>query len=283
MRNVLLINYLPLISGMKNRILFCLLVLSFSSCNTHQQTNSEKDQEMLNLFKKKSEKKTEVLSHADYNLIFDNEEVEGMPISVIEIGMLKVPTGKIVVCDPLVIIDIEPLNRQVKSGEYPVKIYEVKTEDSGYRYAIAKLEFTDQRAVKWVLALHDGEDINELTEEGDFFGFPVDAGLGGFFDYQAGVEYLKFEEEFTRSSPNGNIYEDLFEKEFKKNAKDPNDPNDIGDWVNFTLPNSDLNITMFHSGYGDGVYPAYWGIDENGEVTSLVIDFFVVLLPEYDE
>jgi hypothetical protein len=40
---------------------------------------------------------------------------------------------------------------------------------------------------------------------------------------------------------------------------------------------------MFHSGYGDGMYPAFWGIDESGEVTSLVIDFFVLLLPEDEE
>tara|TARA_R110002096_G_C14412626_1_gene708397 strand:+ start:60 stop:866 length:807 start_codon:yes stop_codon:yes gene_type:complete len=268
---------------MKNLIIIYLLILSFSACNSQQKNNSEKDQEMFNIFKKKSQKKSEVLSHADYNQIFDNDTIEGMPISVIEIGKLKVPTGKIVVCDPLVTPDMQPLTREVKTGEFPIKIYEVKTENSGDRYAIAKLEFNQQRAIKWVLALRDGEDINELTDEGDFFGFPVDAGLGGFFDIQAGVEYLKFQDEFMKSNPNGNIYDDFFAMEFKKSAKDQNDPNDYGNWVNFKLPNSDLNITMFQSGYGDGMYPAFWGIDKNGEITSLVIDFFVVLLPEDEE
>ncbi|MGZ9675403.1 hypothetical protein [Flavobacterium sp. GNP001] len=28
-----------------------------------------------------------------------------------------------------------------------------------------------------------------------------------------------------------------------------------------------------------GYYPAYWGIDENGAITSLVLDFFVLDLP----
>ncbi|MCR6640354.1 MAG: DUF4241 domain-containing protein [Sporocytophaga sp.] len=85
-----------------------------------------------------------------------------------------------------------------------------------------------------------------------------------------------------KKNPEGNIYDDFFAAEFKKNAIDQNNPQDYGDWVNFKLPGSELNITMFQSGYGDGVYPAYWGIDKEGQVTSLVIDFLVLLLPEGD-
>jgi len=258
------------------------IILNFWSCNLSDR-KFHKDKEMFGLFKKKTEKKTEILSHADYNLIFDNKTVEGIPVALLEIGNLKVPTGKIVVCDPLVTPDMKPLKGEVKTGEYPIKIYVAKTKNSGDRYAIAKLEFNENRAVKWILAVRDGEDVSELTEKGDFFGFPVDAGLGGFFDVKAGVEYLKFQDDFMKANPNGNIYDDLFAAEFKKNAKDQNDPNDYGDWINFKLPNSELNITMFHSGYGDGMYPAFWGIDESGEVTSLVIDFFVLLLPEDEE
>ncbi|MCF6140829.1 DUF4241 domain-containing protein [Flavobacterium sp. K77] len=36
---------------------------------------------------------------------------------------------------------------------------------------------------------------------------------------------------------------------------------------------------MFQSDYGEDYYPAYWGIDENGAITSLVLDFFVLDLP----
>ncbi|GAB5465675.1 MAG: DUF4241 domain-containing protein [Candidatus Kapaibacteriales bacterium] len=223
-----------------------------------------------------------MLSHADYNKLFDSDSIDGMPITVIDIGKLNVTTGQIVVCDPLVTFDLQSLNREVKIGEYPIKIYEVKTENSGERYAIAQLEINKERAEKWVLALRDGEDVNELTEEGDFFGFPVDAGLGGFFDIQAGEEYLKLQDDFLNSNPNGNFYDVFLDKEFKKNAKRQNDPNDYGNWVNYRLPNSNSNITMFQSGYGDGIYPAYWGIDKSGNITSLVIDFFVVLLPDHE-
>jgi hypothetical protein len=37
---------------------------------------------------------------------------------------------------------------------------------------------------------------------------------------------------------------------------------------------------MFSSGYGDGVYPAYWGLDAGRQAVNLVIDFHVLLLPD---
>lgn len=234
---------------------------------------------MHNILKKETTQ-AEKLAQADYNRIFENSVVDGDSIELLEIGELTVPTGQIVVCDPLVVPDMAPLNRTVQPGKYPIKIYIAKTKESGDRYAIAKLEFKSQKADKWVLAVRDGEDISELKEEDDFFGFPVDAGLGGFFDYKSGLEYNKFIDGFLKKHPGGNIYDDLFATEFKKNAAEPNNPDDYGDWINFKIPNTELNITMFHSGYGDGYYPAYWGMTKDNEIVSLVIDFFVLLLPE---
>ncbi|HRC32866.1 MAG TPA: DUF4241 domain-containing protein [Bacteroidia bacterium] len=51
---------------------------------------------------------------------------------------------------------------------------------------------------------------------------------------------------------------------------------ELGSWVNFQLPKSELNITMFTSGEGDGLYPIYWGIDKDGNPVSLIIDFNVL-------
>jgi hypothetical protein len=252
------------------KVLFGMFMLSFLGCNS---TNPETG--TLDAHK-------EVLSHADYNLIFDNDTVEGTAIEILNAGNLEVTSGQIVVCDPLVMPNSKPLARSVKTGSYPVKLYVAKTVEAGDRFAIAKLEFNSNKAVKWVLALKAGENVTEL-KNGDFFGFPVDAGLGAFFDYATGATYNKFYDGIMRANPDGNIYDDLLAAEFKKNAKNPNEPNDYGDWVNFKVPKSNSNIIMFQSGYGDGAYPAYWGIDENGEVTSLVIDFFVLLAPDYEE
>lgn len=228
----------------------------------------------------KGEHNQEKYSHADYNLIFENKIIEDIEIETLDIGKLNVPSGQIVVCDPLALSDISPLNKTVPPGKYPVIIYVAKTKESGDRYAIAKLEFSPIKAEKWVLALRDGEDISTLEGDDDFFGFPVDAGVGGFFDYQAGLELNNFFNEFFKANPKRNIYDDFFAAEFKKNAVKKDAPYDIGDWINFRLPESELNITMFHSGYGDGTYPAYWGMTKENEIVSLVIDFHVLLLPD---
>ena len=255
---------------MKYVYLCLLLSLFVLSCN---HTNSYNNQS-TDTPKKKTVQR-EVLSQVDYNRVFENKIIDGIPIKLLNIGNLKVPTGKIVVCDPIVLPNIEPLNKTVKPGVFPVKIYIAQTEKSGDRYAIAKLEFSSMKADKWVLALHDSDDTSQLKDPDDFLGFPVDAGMGGFFDYKAGIEYRKFTDEFEKNKPGGNIYDDYLAAEFKKNAKNPKDD---GDWINLKIPNSDLNITMFHSGYGDGSYPAYWGMTKNNKIVSLIIDFIVLPL-----
>ncbi|MEM9836927.1 MAG: hypothetical protein AAF828_10515, partial [Bacteroidota bacterium] len=96
---------------MKRIILFG-IVISILSCNVSGNKSEQKNNdEMFGLFKKKAEKKTEKLSHADYNIIFENQIVEDTPIELLKIGNLKVSSGKIVVCDPLVYSDTPPLSR----------------------------------------------------------------------------------------------------------------------------------------------------------------------------
>jgi hypothetical protein len=260
---------------MKPIYLIAFISLVVCACNNRQsRADQSTDHHATDTLEKKIIQR-EVLSPVNYNQVFENKIVDEIPIKLLEIGNLKVPTGKIVACDPLVTINFTPFNKTVKPGIYPVKIYVAQTKESGERYAIAKLEFSSKKADKWVLALHDGENTSELKNPDEYFGFPVDAGLGGFVDYKSALEYRKFEDQFQKEHPGGNIYEDYLAAEFKKNAKDPKDD---GDWINLKIPNSDLNITMFHSGYGDGSYPAYWGITRNNKIVSLIIDFLVLPL-----
>ncbi|GAC1369105.1 MAG: DUF4241 domain-containing protein [Aquirhabdus sp.] len=225
-----------------------------------------------NIFKKKLP-----LSTIDYDFYFNTSKHGDIELSVLELGLLNLTTGKIIVCDPLVFLEhTSPMIKEVTPGQYPVKISVAKHTEMGERYALAKLEITKQETVKWELAItQDVENkINELKGDA-YFGFPVDAGLGCFCDLQAQEAYSKFMNEFYGSNPNANIYDDYFAEQFKKNAKNQNDVNDIGDWLNYSVPESKNNIIMFHSGFGDGYYPVYWGYDANNNLTSLMIDFQV--------
>jgi len=187
----------------------------------------------------------ERLSHTDYNVLFTDKTVEDTPVEVLDIGVLDVPTDRIVVCDPLVCPDTPPLARRIEPGKYPVRVCVAKAKDSGERYAVAQLVIAPRRAAKWVLALRDGENVAELKDDREFFGFPVDAGLGSFFDQETGVAYTKFIDAFNLRHPDGNIYDDFLAEKFKENAKNPDDVNDNGDWVNLLVPGTDgLNVIL---------------------------------------
>lgn len=198
----------------------------------------------------------------DYNNLFGESEIEGKTITVMDLGTLYVPTGKIIACDPLgsALSHAKPFERTIPSDEYEVKVSCV--EMSGFRHAAAKLIITKNKAVRWENAYEDD------------LGFPVDAGLGCFCDAETATIYNALEDDFLTKNPEANMYDDYFASKFKENAVNKDDPKDIGDWLNFTLPDSKgHNIIMFSSGYGDGVYPCYWGMDSEGKICELVIDF----------
>ena len=216
-------------------------------------------------------------SLTDYNQYFENSEIDNVPLVLLKLGDLNLSTGRIVACDPLVgLWDTRAFSKSIPVGSYPVIASIAKTEQSGDRYAVVKLEFSKTRATKWELAISDGDDVSQLKDE-EYLGFPVDAGLGCYCDVETQEWYDKWARDFMEKHPGGNIYDDFFAAEFKKNAIDADDPMDIGDWLNFYLPNKpNLNVIMFHSGYGDGAYPCYWGVTEDEELCSLVVDFQVL-------
>ena len=74
-----------------------------------------------------------------------------------------------------------------------------------------------------------------------------------------------------------NIYDDFFADAFRRNAvENPLYQREDGDWINFRIPNTELSVPMIQSGFGDGLYPVYFGYDENGELCDIVIEFIFV-------
>ena len=219
----------------------------------------------------------------DYGALFNQKEFGGHRLYKIQMGNLTFPTGEFLVCDPLVYLtsDTRPYVETVQAGTYPLETL-VSEYEGDVRYAVSRVRFTEAKAAEYCLALDGTEDLSTLQEEGDFFGFPVDAGLAAIVDVQTRDAYCAFEKEWDAAHEDGNIYDDFLTERFDENAKNaPDFQREGGDWLNLHIPGSELQIPFIQSGYGDGYYPVYFGFDAAGAVCELVVDYLVLDAPVY--
>lgn len=187
------------------------------------------------------------------------EELATRKIKLIEMGELELPTGEIVVADPLVEPERPGLTRRVTPGRYSVSLYQAQG-----RTALALLRIAPGQAVRWELATIPGQDISTLKGD-EIFGYPVDAGTGCFMDRTAYPLMLEREKrEIAAGATNFNYYDDVLASEY-------------GDYVmHRPLPENPLNIAVFSSGWGDGFYASFWGLDPAGNPLMLLTDFGVL-------
>lgn len=210
----------------------------------------------------------------DLESYFTEKKIGETEVDTLEIGEVNLPTGEILACDPLVELgEAETYLQKTPVGKFPVKICVVLSEDYGDRYACVKVEFSKNKPVVYELAVTGNEKEMDEAKEDEYYGFGVDAGMGCVADKKAQEEYSKYWkklEEEGADNPYDDIFEELLEESFKKS---PKYQRDSGDWANFIIPDSDLNIPVFASGWGDGYYPCYFGYDEKGELCGFYIHF----------
>ncbi|UVK39748.1 DUF4241 domain-containing protein [Mesorhizobium sp. AR10] len=181
-------------------------------------------------------------------------------INVTPIGELELPTGEIIACDPLISgTEMPTLSRRVKPGHYPVSLLETQG-----RVAVAVLRFRLGTPVRWELATLPGQDVTTLKDD-EIFGYPVDGGLGSFMDKTAMV---LMSEQLDKLGADQNYYDDVLAAEFT--------PNQDRFVMHRPVAGNPLNIAMFWSGWGDGFYPSFWGLDAAGELLLLTTDFGVL-------
>lgn len=202
-------------------------------------------------------------SQASSNLgvfALSDAELAERQITVTPIGDLELPTGEIIVCDPLITgTEMPALSRKVKAGRYPVSLLEAQG-----RVAVAVLRFRPGTPVRWELATLPGQDVATLKGD-EIFGYPVDAGLGSFMDKTAMV---LMSEQQSKLQADQNYYDDVLAAEFA--------PNQDRFVMHRPVAGNPLNIAMFWSGWGDGFYPSFWGLDAAGEPLLLTTDFGVL-------
>ena len=199
--------------------------------------------------------KDKLACKTDLDAHFTEKVIGNMGVDVLDIGAVHFPTGMIFACDPLVELeDTPPFIQTIPAGTYPVKICVVPSEKYGDRYACVKVEVSGEKPVRYELGMTGKEDLDEELGEDDYFGFGVDAGMGCVADIHP--------------------YNDLFCDLLEENAKaHPKYQGNYGDWLNWTVPDTDCNLPIFASGWGDGYYPVYFGYDAKGEVCAVYVRF----------
>ncbi|WPC22859.1 DUF4241 domain-containing protein [Brachyspira hyodysenteriae] len=221
----------------------------------------------------------------DLDKPFRDKKFNDTELDVLDIGKVNLSSGKIIACDPLAYMyddQVTPFIQTVKPDKYKVSLLIIKDEE---RISIAKISFSDNEPKRYELAVTGEEDLSEV-EEGEFFGYPVDAGMGCFCDYDAAKKYFEYENKLEEESGGDfdNRYDDLFSDLLEDNAKkNPKYQSEYGDWLNWNIPESNSNIVLFTSGYGDGYYPSYFAYDENDNICALYTIFIDLNDEDYDD
>ena len=178
------------------------------------------------------------------------------------LGDLNLPSGRVIACDPYLAADGNAFRDAVAPGRYPVSV-SIAASGNERRVAFAKLEITTAQVRDWRQAKSDTYEFDDYGTELSL-GYGVDSAAGCFMD--ANVQPLMLG--MYEQNPNFHeVIDDAFNAVM------------TGSWecADFRPdPNSDLNIMIFVSGWGDGFYSSYFGLDEAGDVVCLVTDFRVL-------
>ena len=176
-----------------------------------------------------------------------------VPLSVVDLGVLRVPSGRVEACDPFVTLGDGPVF-EVEPGDYPVRV------------TVADVE------AYLSLVLADGEPASvEAAQPVRGRGFVcVDAGAVAFVDHDAVA---------TAMPPQDDWYDvfDSGEPDSWFSLMDSPDHYRRGA-ANIVMPRAGAgeNVVLSHSGWGDGVYPVMLTRDADGAPLGLHIDLGVV-------
>lgn len=160
-------------------------------------------------------------------------------------GRLRLPTGRIVACDPTE-LDDNPFTIAVPPGEYLVDINVGHPQHGSSRVAAARLLIRDEPVATWEMALRAGENPRLLPDR-EAFVFGVDAGVACFVDAGSVAALTRQARDMTYLEERGLV----------------------GELVDAT---TGANLVMYDSGWGDGAYPVWIGRSTTGEVTCFVAD-----------
>ncbi|MDR7145671.1 DUF4241 domain-containing protein [Rhizobium sp. BE258] len=201
---------------------------------------------------------------SNFDLVsLDDAALAERKITVVKMGDVQLTSGHIIAADPLAQPDRPAFIRTVPPGNYPVTLYQAFG-----RVAAASMRFGEGKPARWEMAAIPGQDPAALKDD-EILGYPVDAGLGSYMD----ADTLKLLEERAETEqaakPDEDVnYYDVIAPELNANG---------GRFaLHSPVSGKPGNVAIFWSGWGDGFYPVFWGLAEDGHPLVMLTDFYVI-------
>jgi hypothetical protein len=208
-----------------------------------------------------------------------------------EVEALKLPSGRVVACDPLVFLrGADPFARRVEPGTYAVSVGQIPGGENAY----ALLRFSKAKVARWEVARCPGEEDVE-----GWPGYGVDSGIGCFVDQDTVERHLDEEDAIgervaTKVAEEGVdpadpvAYQEAFQKHRAALGADPLAELDaqlqkMAFAATVLERERKGNLIAFRAGTGDGVYASFWGLDAEGRPVCLVTDFGLLIEEDEEE
>lgn len=195
--------------------------------------------------------------------------------SVHDLGMLRVPSGRLEASDPFVMLG-NGLVVSIPPGTYPVKVTIADVSDTGdgshMRESYLSVIIGEGEPVVVENVRPEGvsdQEWQDASSAGEYFGIGVDAGTVGFADASA----------VPTAMPPGDWYSDVYDSGEDHSWFALMDSRDhlIPGAANVEMPlavNGE-NVVLSHSGWGDGFYPVLASYAADGTLLGVHIDLLV--------
>lgn len=187
-------------------------------------------------------------------------------LTVAPVGTLDLPSGRLVAADAS-LFDGVPFSTILPPGTYEVSVLRADIgPGSDERVAAALLRVGDGEPDRWVAGLLPGQDPTELGPD-EWFGYPVDSGTAAFASAEAAERVNADPASVERYG------------ETLLAAMSPSDT----EWLDAVAIDVDdragTDVVAIAAGWGDGVYPTWFGLGADGAPLVVLTEFGVLDAP----
>lgn len=188
---------------------------------------------------------------------------EPVDLALVRAGDLVLPSGRVVVGDAF-LFERSALDRSLPAGRHPVLLLRAEWPTRHTAITAALVRAAPGDPVTWEPAIVEGQDVRS-PGPGESFGYAVDSGTAVFASLEA-VERVDAAGEAGFTAYSEAVGHALFPGE-----------DEFHDWADVPIDGAaGTNVVAFASGYGDGAYPAWFGLDATGRPLVLLTSFEIL-------